>query len=78
VKAEVSLPHSELAPIFSHKNPVYDISPFSSPNIIQVIKSRGIKWAGHVARVGARRGTYKVWMEKPKGRRPFERTKRKW
>ena len=34
---------------------------YSSPNIVRVIKSRRIRWAGHVARMGERRGVYRVW-----------------
>jgi hypothetical protein len=34
---------------------------YSSPNIIRVIKSRRMRWAGHVARMGERRGAYRVW-----------------
>ena len=38
---------------------------YSSPNIVQVIKSRRMKWAGHVALTGARRGVYRVLVRKP-------------
>ena len=38
---------------------------YSLPNIIQVIKSRRMRWAGHVARIGERRGTYGVFVGKP-------------
>jgi hypothetical protein len=41
----------------------------SSPNIIRVIKSRRLRWAGHVARMVKRRGAYRVLVEKPEGRR---------
>jgi len=34
--------------------------PYCSPNIIRVIKYRNIRWAGHVARLGERRGTYRI------------------
>ena len=36
---------------------------YNSPNIIRVIKSRRLRWAGHVARMGERRGLYRVWWE---------------
>jgi len=41
---------------------------YSSPNIVRVIKSRRMRWAGHVARMGEGRGVYTVLMEKPEGR----------
>jgi len=40
----------------------------SSPNVVQVIKSRRIRWAGHVARMGERRGIYRVVVGKPEGK----------
>jgi hypothetical protein len=43
----------------------------SSPNIIQGTKSRRLRWAGQVARMGARRGAYRVLVGKPEGRRPL-------
>ena len=49
----------------------------SSPNIIWVIKSRRMKWAGHVARVGERRGVYRVLVWKPEGKTPLVRPKRR-
>jgi hypothetical protein len=42
---------------------------YSSPNIFQVIKSRRMSWAGHVAFMGARRGVYRVLVGKPEGKR---------
>jgi hypothetical protein len=50
---------------------------YSSPNIIRVMKSRRLRWAGHVARMGERRGAYRVLVGKPEGRRPLERPRRK-
>ena len=41
-----------------HNKELYDL--YSSPNIIRVIKSRRLRWAGHVARMGERRGAYRV------------------
>jgi hypothetical protein len=43
---------------------------YSSLNIVRVIKSRRMRWAGHVARVGERRGVYRVLMGKPEEKRP--------
>jgi hypothetical protein len=42
-----------------------------SPNILPVIKSRRMKWAGHVARMEEGRGLHKVLLGKPEGKRPF-------
>ena len=49
-----------------------------SPNIIQVIKSRRIRWAGHVARRGERRDTYRVLVGKPEGKRTLGRPRCGW
>jgi len=46
---------------------------YSSPNIVPVIKSRRMRWAGHVARMGERRGLYRVLVGKPEGKRPLGR-----
>jgi hypothetical protein len=40
----------------------------SLPNIVRVIKSRRMRWAGHVARMGEGRGVYRVLVEKPEGK----------
>jgi hypothetical protein len=45
---------------------------------ISLGKSRRMRWAGHVARMGEERKVYKVLMGKPKGRRPLGRPRRKW
>jgi hypothetical protein len=50
----------------------------SSPNIIRVIKSRRLRWAGHVARMGARRGAYRALLGKPEGRRQLGRPRCRW
>jgi len=51
---------------------------FSSPNIVRVIKSRRMRWAGHVERMGEERGVYGVLMGRPEGKRPLGRRRRKW
>jgi len=51
---------------------------YSSPNIVQVIKSRRMRWAGHVARMGEERGMYRVLVGEPEGRRPLGRRRRRW
>ena len=50
---------------------------YSSPNIVQVIKSRRMRWAGHVARMGEERGVYRVLVGKPEGKRPLGRPRRR-
>jgi hypothetical protein len=51
---------------------------YSSPNIIRQIKSRRMKWVGHVARMGEERNVYKVLVGKPEGKRPLGRLSRRW
>ena len=51
---------------------------YSSPNIVRVIKSRRMRWAGHVARMGEERGMYRILVGKPEGRRPLGRPRRRW
>ena len=48
-------------------------APYSSPNIVRVIKSRRMRWAGHVARMGERRGVRRVLAGKPEGKRSLGR-----
>ena len=50
---------------------------YFSPNIVRVIKSRRMRWAGHVARIGEERGVYRVLLGKPEGRRPLGRPRRR-
>ena len=51
---------------------------YCSPNIVRVIKSRKMRWAGHVARMGERRGLYRVLVGKPEGKRPLGRSRHIW
>ena len=51
---------------------------YSSPNIVRVIKSRRMRWAGHVARMGEERGAYRVLVRKPDGKRPLGRPRLTW
>ena len=51
---------------------------YSSPNIVRVIKSRRMRWAGHVACMGERRGVSRVVAGKPEGKKPLGRPRRKW
>ena len=48
------------------------------PNIVRVIKSRIMRWAGHVARMGEERGCIGSWWGKPEGKRPLGRPRRRW
>jgi hypothetical protein len=59
-----------------HNKQLYDL--YSSPNIIRVIKSRRLRWAGHVARMEERRGAYRALVVKPEGRRPLGRPRHRW
>jgi hypothetical protein len=51
---------------------------YSSPNITRIIKSRMIKWAGHVVQMGGRRNAYRIWVGKPERKRPLGRPRRRW
>jgi hypothetical protein len=53
-------------------------SLYSSPNIVRVIKSRRISWAGYVARVGEGKDVYRVLVGRPEGKRPLGRPRRRW
>ena len=59
-----------------HKEKLNDL--YSSPNIVRVIKSRRMSWAGHVAHMGEERGAYRVLVGKPEGKRPLGRPRRRW
>jgi hypothetical protein len=52
-------------------------SLYSSPNIVRVIKSRRMRWVGHVARIEGR-GVYGVLVGRPEGKRPLGRPRRRW
>jgi hypothetical protein len=51
---------------------------YSSPIIIRVIKSRRMRWAGHVARMGEKRDAYRILVGRPEGRRPLGRPRHRW
>jgi len=59
-----------------HKEELSDL--YSLPNIVWVVKSRGIRWAGHVARMVEGRGVHGVLVGKPEGKRPLGRPRRRW
>jgi len=51
---------------------------YLSPNIVRVIKSKRMRWAEHVVRMGEEREVYRVLVGKPEGRRPLGRPRRRW
>jgi hypothetical protein len=51
---------------------------YSSPSIIRMIKSRRMRWAGHVAHMREKRNAYRIFEGKPEGKRPLGRPRRKW
>jgi hypothetical protein len=59
-----------------HNDELHDL--YSSPNIVRVIKSRRMRWAGHVARMGEGRGAYRVLVGRAEGKRPLGRPRRRW
>jgi hypothetical protein len=46
---------------------------YSSPSIIRIIKSRRMRWVGHVARMGEKRNAYRILVGTPEGKRPLGR-----
>jgi hypothetical protein len=59
-----------------HKEELNDL--YSLPNIVRVVKSRRMRWAGHVARMGEDRGVHRVLVGKPESKRPLGRPRRRW
>jgi hypothetical protein len=51
---------------------------YSLPNSVRVVKSRRMRWAGHVARMGEGRGVHRILVGKPEGKRPLGRPRRRW
>jgi len=51
---------------------------YSLPNILQVVKSRRMRWEGHVACMGEGRGVHRFMLGKPEGKRPLLRPRRRW
>jgi hypothetical protein len=51
---------------------------YSSPNIVRVIKSKRMRWTGHVARIDEEMGACRVLVGKPEGKRPLGRPRRRW
>jgi hypothetical protein len=59
-----------------HNEELSDV--YSLLNIMRVVKSRRMRWAGHVARMGEGRGVHRVLVGKPEGKRPLGRPRRRW
>jgi hypothetical protein len=59
-----------------HNEELHNLYP--SPSIIRIIKSRRIRWAGHVARMGEKRNVYRLLVGKSEGKRPLGRQRRRW
>jgi hypothetical protein len=51
---------------------------YSLPNIVGMVKSRRMRWAWHVARMGKERGVHRLLVGKPEGKRPLGRPRRRW
>jgi hypothetical protein len=60
----------------THKDELNDL--YSLPNIVRVVRSRRMRWAGHVARMGEDRGVHRVLVGKPEGKSPLGRPIRRW
>jgi hypothetical protein len=59
-----------------HNDELHDL--YSSPNIVRVIKSRRMRWVGHVTLMAEGRGVYRVLIGRPEGKRPLARPRRRW
>jgi len=59
-----------------HNEELMDL--YSLPNIVRAVKSRRMRWVGHVARMGEGRGVYRVLVGQPEGKRPLGRPRRRW
>jgi hypothetical protein len=59
-----------------HNDELHDL--YSLQNIVRVIKSRRMRWARHVARMGEGKGVYRVLVGRPEGKRPLGRPRHRW
>ena len=59
-----------------HNEELYSL--YGAPYIVRVIKSRRLRWAGHVARMEEGRSAFKMLTGEPTGKRPLGRTRRRW
>jgi hypothetical protein len=61
-----------------HSDELHNMKIHSSPNIIRIVKSRRMRWAGHVVRMGEIRHMYKIVVGNPDGMRPLRKPRCKW
>jgi hypothetical protein len=59
-----------------HKEELQNL--YSSPSIIRIVKSRRMRWMGHLARRGEKRNVYRLLVGKSEGKRPLGRPRRRW
>jgi hypothetical protein len=59
-----------------HNEGLHDLH--SSPSIVSIMKSRRMRWAGHVARMGSKWNVYRMLVGKPEEKRPLGRSRRRW
>jgi hypothetical protein len=59
-----------------HNEEFYNL--YISQSIVRMIKSRKLRWAGHVGRMGEKRNAYRILVAKPEGKRPLGRRRRSW
>jgi hypothetical protein len=59
-----------------HNEELHDL--YTSPSLIRIIKSRMMRWAGHVARMGEKGNAYRLLVGKPEGKIPLGRSKSRW
>jgi hypothetical protein len=59
-----------------HNEELHDL--YSSLRVIRIIKSRRMRWTGHVARIGEKRNVYRLLVGKPEGKRQLGRPRRRW
>jgi hypothetical protein len=59
-----------------HNDELRDL--YSSPSFIRILKSRRMRWAGHVAGMGEKRNAYRLLVGKPEGKRPLGSRRRRW
>ena len=59
-----------------HNGELHDL--YGKPDIMRIVKSRRLRWAGHVTRMGNERGAWKLLVGKPEGKRPLGRPRMRW